>query len=90
MTIKLKVHPYLRSFTGNQKVVEVNGNTVGECIDNLDARFSGIKQRLVNKYGKMESYWEIYINSENCTAQDLSNPVKDGDELAIIAFVAGG
>ena len=90
MTIKLKVHPYLRSFTGNLKVVEVDGKTVGECIDNLDARFAGIRQRLVNKHGNIESFWEIYINSENCTAKDLSNPVKDGDELAIIAIIAGG
>ena len=90
MTIKVKIHPYLRSFTGNQKVVEVEGKTVGECIDDLDARFAGIKQRLVNKKGKMESYWEIYINSADFTAKDLSSPVKDGDELAIIAIVAGG
>ena len=90
MTVKVKVHPYLRSFTDNNKEVEVDGKTVGECIDNLNERFNGIKQRLVNKQGKIENYWEIYINSENCTAKDLSNPVKDGDELAIIAIIAGG
>jgi len=90
MSIKVKIHPYLRSFTDNKKVVEVDGKTVGECINNLDKRFTGIKQRLVNKRGKIENYWEIFINSENCTAKDLSNPVKDGDELSIIAIIAGG
>lgn len=90
MSVKMKIHPYLRSFTDNQKVVEVNGETVGECIDNLEKRYNGIKERLVNKKGKIENYWEIYINSGNRTAEDLSNPVKDGDELTIIAIIAGG
>ncbi len=90
MTVKVKVHPYLRSFTGNQKEVEVDGKTIGECIDNLDKRFNGIKERLINKQGEIESYWEIYINSENCFDKNLSSPVTDGDELSIVAIIAGG
>ena len=90
MTVKVKLHPYLRSFADNKKEVEVDGKTVGECIDNLNEKYNGIKQRLVNKQGKIENYWEIFINSGNCTAKDLSNPVKDGDELTIIAIIAGG
>ena len=41
----------LQSLTDGEDKVEVSGATVGEIIDNLEARFPGVKERLVHRWG---------------------------------------
>ena len=40
------IPPLLRSLTGGREQVAVAGATVGQVIDELDARFPGLKDRL--------------------------------------------
>jgi molybdopterin converting factor small subunit len=90
MSIKVKIHPTLQQFTGDQEVVEVAGQNVGECLDSLETQFPGIKQKLCDKQGKLLDYLDIYINSESSYPEELAKPVNDGDELTIVTLVGGG
>lgn len=90
MSVTVRLHPILRQFTRGEKVVEVDGVTIGECIDDLEQKFPGIKQQLVNKAGKLQDLWDIYVNSNSSYPEELALPVRDGDELNIIALVQGG
>jgi len=90
MGVKVRLHPLLRKLAGDQEWVESWGRTVGECIDNLETQFPGIKQRLCDKQGKLLNYFEIYINSESSYPEELTKPVSDGDELTIVTLVGGG
>ena len=90
MSVKIHIHPNLFHFTNDQEVVEVNGSTVGQCLDHLVARFPDIKPGLLDKDGKLLNYVDVYVNGESAYPEELASPVKDGDELHIVLIIAGG
>ena len=90
MGIRVNIHPLLHHFTGGEEVAEVSGNTVGECLDHLVARFPGLKNGLFEKDGRLRSYVEIYVNRESAYPDQLVKPVRAGDEIYILVMIAGG
>lgn len=90
MSITLQLHPFLRQFASGQKTVEVTGKTVGECIADLESKFPGIRAHIFDEHGKLADLWDIFVNSESTYPNHLARPVKDGDELIIMALVHGG
>lgn len=90
MSVKINIHPFLTQHTNNQDVVEVNGSTVGQCLNQLVARFPGLRQWLFEKNGKLNRLVEIYVNMESSYPEELAKPVRDGDELHIIIIISGG
>lgn len=90
MSVKVNIHPTLQHFTGDRDVVEVNGSTVGECLENLVARFPEVKQGLFDKDGKLLNFVDVYVNGESAYPEELAKKVKDGDELHLVLIIAGG
>jgi len=90
VSVKIHIHPFLSQHTNNQDVVEVNGSTVGQCLEQVVARFPELKQWLFEKDGKLNRLVEIYVNMESSYPEELAKPVKDGDELHIIIIISGG
>jgi len=95
MSIKVRLHPILRNLAGGQEVVEVTGRTAGECLENLESRFPGIKQKIRDNRGQLRPYCGIFINSEFIDSEfaypeELITPVRDGDQIDIEIFIAGG
>ena len=90
MSVKINIHPFLSQHTNNQDVVEVNGSTVGQCLEQLVGRFPGLRQWLFEKNGKLNRLVEIYVNAESSYPEELAKPVKDGDELHIVIIISGG
>ena len=90
MSVRVKMHPILIRSTGDQTVAEVQGSTVGQCLDDLVKQFPQIKSRLFDKTGKLLNYVDIYVNQESAYPEELAKPVKDGDELQITIIIAGG
>ena len=90
MSIKVKLHPILQKLTGGQEVVEVTGHTTGECLENLEKRFPVIKQIIRDNQGQLRRYCEILVNSKSTYPEELTAPVKDGDQLDVMCFFAGG
>jgi len=90
MSIKVRLHPILQHLAGGQEVVELTGHTTGECLEDLESRFPGIKQQIRDKRGQLRHYCEILVNSASTYPKELTTPVKDGDQIEIVFFVAGG
>ena len=90
VSIKINIHPILSHFTDNRDVVEVNGSTVGQCLEHLAAQFPQIKQGLFDKKGKLLNYVDIYVNGESAYPEELAKPIMDRDELHIVLIIAGG
>ncbi len=90
MSIKIDVSLLTHQYTKSQQVVEVNGDTVGQCLDDLVKQFPSIKQGLFDRNGKLHGYIDIYVNGESAYPEVLAKPVKDGDELHIIFLIGGG
>ena len=90
MSVTIKIHPFLSQHTNNQDMVEVNGRTVGQCLEQLVARFPELRQWLFERDGKLNRLVEIYVNMESSYPEELAKPVKDGDELYILVIISGG
>lgn len=90
MSVRINIHPFLLQHTNNQDVVEVNGSTVGECLQQLVSRFPDLKPWLFERNGRLNRLVEIYVNTESSYPEELAKPVRDGDELHIVVIIAGG
>ena len=81
----------LRKLTNSEELVEVNAGTVGEVIAELQARFLGIQERLVDEKGEVRRFVNVYVNEEDIRfLNNQQTPLKDGDEISIIPAIAGG
>jgi len=90
MSIKINIASYLKPLANNLEVVEVNGSTVGECLNHLVKQFPRMEKMLFDKNGELLSYAGIYLNGEDAYPEELAKPVKDGDELYILYIIGGG
>jgi molybdopterin converting factor small subunit len=90
MSVKINIPPFFSRFTNDQTVVEVNGSTVGQCLEQLVTRFPQLRKRLLEKDGTINRLVAIYVNVESTYPEELATLVKDGDELHIEVIIAGG
>ena len=90
MSIKINVRPGMQHLTSDQDVVEVNGSTVGECLNQLVQQFPAIENVLFDEDGKVLDYIDIYVNGKSSYPEELAKPVKGGDELYILQAIGGG
>ena len=91
MAKKVRIPTPLRKLTNNEEVVEVMSATIGEAITELQDRYPGIKERLVDDKGEVRRFVNVYVNEEDIRfLQNQATPLKDGDEISIIPAIAGG
>ena len=90
MPVKIHIHATHRQFTNGLEVVEVEGNTVSECLNQLIKQFPGMEKALFAKKDKLLNIVEVYVNHVSAYPNELVKPVKDGDEIHLIIMLAGG
>jgi sulfur-carrier protein len=91
MPANVRIPTPLRKLTNNEELVEVQPGTVGSAIGELQRRFPGIKERLLDETGAVRRFVNVYVNEEDIRfLQNQDTPLKDGDELSIIPAIAGG
>ena len=90
MSIEVKLAPILTQFANNRQIADVNGTTVGECLDHLVKQFPHLKQVLFNKKGELQLNIEIYVNQEGAYPMELVKPTTDGDKIHVAMVLAGG
>jgi molybdopterin converting factor small subunit len=86
--VRVRIPTPLRSYTAHQPVVEGHGSTVDEVLRDLDARYPGIRFRMVDEQGRVRKHMKVWVNQDAC--RDLSTPVSDADELTIMQALSGG
>ncbi len=91
MSIKVRIPSPLRSYTNGVDVVETEGATVGDVLNGLKEKASGIETRLFKTPGQLNRFVNIYVNDEDIRfMSNLDTPVKAGDEISIVPAIAGG
>ncbi len=91
MGVKVRIPTPLRRVTNGVDRVELEARTLKECIDSLEARFPGVKERLLDESGSLREFVNIYLNGEDVRfLQGLGTATKSGDEVSIVPAVAGG
>jgi molybdopterin converting factor small subunit len=90
MPVRVHIHTTHRQFTNGLEVVAVEGNTVGECLNQLIKQFPGMEKALFVKKDKLRNIVEVYVNRVSAYPNELVKPVKDGDEIHLLIMLAGG
>jgi molybdopterin converting factor small subunit len=88
MGITIKVTPILRRYTGNRQIVEVEGNTVLDCLKNLVARYPDTEKWLFsNSEAPMIC---LFLNKEVILPENLNTKVSGGDVIDLCPVIGGG
>ena len=91
MSVLVRVPTPLRRMTNGQGKVEIDSNTLGGLVEQLEAAYPGFKARLVDENGDLRYFVNIYLNGEDVRfLQGLDTSTKSGDEVSIVPAVAGG
>ena len=86
--MKVRIPTPLRSYTDGQKVVDGEGATVSEVLDDLDRRFPGIRFRMVDEQNRLRQHMNIWIGQDPVT--DLATSVTAAEEITIMQALSGG
>ena len=94
MAIEVRIPTILRSYTGGAKSVEGSGDTLADLIADLDQRYDGLQDRLVDDSADargLRRFVNVYLNDEDVRfLGGLDAPVRDGDTVTVLPAVAGG
>ena len=90
MSIQINIPQFLYHLSGNVKVVDVEGKTVGECLDELVKQFPQLRESLFAEEGKLLNLLNVYVNGESAYPEELAKPVNAGDKLDIMYTLVGG
>ncbi|MDQ3655371.1 MAG: MoaD/ThiS family protein [Chloroflexota bacterium] len=90
-TVQVLIPTPLRQYTGGEARVQGSGDSVAVVLDDLNARFPGIRDRICETDGEIRRFVNVFVNGENVRKlQGAATPVKGGDEVGIIPAMAGG
>lgn len=90
MAIEVQIPTILRTYTDGEKSVTAEGATLAELVDDLEARFPGLKDRVTDEAG-LRRFVNVYLNDEDVRFLDgLQTTLSDGDSVTILPAVAGG
>ena len=91
MSVYVEIYyPRLKQLTGDPSKLKLEGGTVGECVNELEARFPGARELLCDESGKFRRQVFVHVNAESARKPDPATAVHDGDRLIIAALAVGG
>ena len=91
MAVKVRIPTPLRSLTNGIEMVELQPGTMDALLNELSGKFAGMDKRLFKVPGELNRFVNIYVNDEDIRfLENLTTPVKDGDEVSIVPAIAGG
>ncbi len=64
MAIEVRIPTILRTYTDGAKSVEGSGDTLASLIADLEARYGGLQERLVDDSG-LRRFVNVYLNDED-------------------------
>lgn len=91
MSIKIRIPTTLRTLTGGESQVEVEGATVAAALAALEEAHPGFNERLFDDDGSLRRFVNVFVADDDVRYLDgVDTPVPDGETISIIPAVAGG
>ncbi len=91
MAVTVRIPTTLRPMAGGNSQVQVEGATLTEVIDALEAVHPGFRDRLLDESGEMRKFVNIFVADDDVRYLDgLNTKVPAGETVSIIPAVAGG
>ena len=90
METTVRIPTPLRTLTQGADEVKASGATVAEVIEDLEKRYPGVRERLLDAKG-VRRFVNIYVGEEDIRFLDgLKTQLKAGDAIYIVPAIAGG
>jgi sulfur-carrier protein len=91
MSATVRIPGPLRKITNGVEKADVEGANLAACIVELESKFPGIQERMLDEAGGLRYFVNVYLNGEDVRfLEGLDTAVASGDELSIVPAVAGG
>lgn len=86
--MRVTIPSALQSYTGGLGEVDVPGATLAELMAALDARFPGLRFRVIDEQDRIRPHMRLFVGTE--MARTLATPVAGADEVHILLALSGG
>jgi molybdopterin converting factor small subunit len=91
VSVSVRIPTILRSYTAGESEVTAEGSTLAEVLDDLDARYAGIRGRILDEAGQLRRFVNVYVGNDDVRFLDnLETEVPEGTQVSVIPAVAGG
>lgn len=84
------IPPPYRGPTAGAERVSVPGTSVAECIRAVDARHPGFSAQVFDGQGHVHRFVKLFVNGDEIDRRAVDTPLAEGDEVEILAAIAGG
>jgi molybdopterin synthase sulfur carrier subunit len=84
------VPPPYRGPTQGLGEIEVRGSTVLECLEAVEASHPGFRELVLDPKGGLHRFVRLFVNGEQLDRDALGTPIRESDQLEILAAIGGG
>ena len=78
----------LFSYTSGQREVDARGACIADVLHDLDARYPGMRHRIVDEQNRIRPHIRFFVNGDSATT--LDHRLSADDEVLIVAALSGG
>ncbi|MFN2120466.1 MAG: ubiquitin-like small modifier protein 1 [Anaerolineales bacterium] len=87
----LKIPTPLRSYTAGQVEVTVDGQTVGDAMEQLVQKYPTLRPHLYNGDGQLRPFVNLFVGGSNVRdLQGLATPLDAQTRVLLVPSIAGG
>lgn len=91
MTVSVYIPSPFRRITAMRERVQVEGSTVGEVLDAVEALYPGFADLVYGEGRQVPTHINVYLNNQEIhELAGVDTPVSEGDQVAVIPALAGG
>ena len=87
---QVNIPPAYRGTTQGAAQVTVEGSTVSDCIDAVEAVYPGFRDQVFDPEGRVHRFVQLFINGVEIDRAAIDTQLNPNDELEVLAAVAGG
>jgi molybdopterin synthase sulfur carrier subunit len=82
------IPPQLRDLTNGKTSVRVQGKTIGQALDNLDAIYPGVRDRLCQG-DDLCQFIAVVVDGQE-SPMGIYQPLQEGSEVRFLPMMEGG
>jgi sulfur-carrier protein len=91
MAVTFSLPTILARLADGQATIEATGDTLGDVVAEIAGRYPRLAPRLRDETGGPYPFVTYYLNDEDIRFRSgFATPVRAGDEITVVAAIAGG
>lgn len=87
---KVIIPPPYRGPTQGEAEIEVEAESVRASLNAIEATYPGFAAQIFDASGGVHRFVKLFRNGDPVGVEDLDKPIAAGDEIEVVAAIAGG